>query len=82
MSIYTGRAETAILPSRLELALRSADGFTEDDLDLLRDQLRITWRLQRRKFVDIVRYDIFYRQKLIELLSDDSALLADIERHL
>jgi len=47
MSVLTGRAERHLLVSRLELGLRYAEFLTEDDLDLLRDQLLLAWRYRR-----------------------------------
>ncbi len=49
MSVYTGRVEHHLLLNRLELGLRYADFFDEDDLALLRDQLLLAWQYKRRE---------------------------------
>jgi hypothetical protein len=83
MSIYTGRAERHLMPSRTELALRVADQFLQDDLSMLRDQLRLTWRIHSRELIRIVRNDLHYRDTLVELLGDDDPkLLTEIEERL
>ncbi len=80
MSVHTGRAEHHLYLNRLNLGLRYADFLDEEDLALLRDQLLLTWRYQRREMEKSIASDRLDFKTILALLYRDAPeVLAEIE---
>jgi hypothetical protein len=70
MSFYTGRAERYLFLNRLDLALRYAKYFNDDDLSLIQDQIQLAWRYFESDVLKLIQSGAFDRQTLLELIVD------------
>ncbi|MCP3954113.1 MAG: hypothetical protein GY697_18145 [Desulfobacterales bacterium] len=83
MSFYTGRAERYIILNRLDLALRYAAYFEEQDLSLIRDQIQLAWRILKTDMLELIEADAFDKHVLLGLIRDSHPeLAAEIEEKL
>jgi hypothetical protein len=76
MSFYSGRAERYLILNRLDLALRYADYFDDEQLSLLRDQIQLAWRLLEKDMLKFIRSGVLDQQTLLELIADSNPELA------
>ena len=80
MSVQTGRAEHHLFLSRLNLGLDYVDILEEDDRALLRDQLLLTWKYQRREMEKSIASDTLDFKTILGLIYRDAPeVLAEIE---
>ncbi len=83
MSFYTGRAERYIILNRLDLALRYAAYFEEQDLSLIRDQIQLAWRLFKKDTLEFIQAGTFNKHILLGLIRDSHPeLVTEIEEML
>jgi hypothetical protein len=56
--------------NRLDLALRYAKYFNDDDLSLIQDQIQLAWRYFESDMLKLIQSGAFDRQTLLELIVD------------
>jgi len=83
MSFYTGRAERYLILNRLDLALRYAAYFEEQDLSLIRDQIQLAWRFLKTDMLELIQAGTFDERILLGLIRDSHPeLVVEIEERL
>lgn len=83
MSIYTGRAERYLILNRLDLALRYADYFDEQDIPLIRGQIQLAWRFFQNDTIKYIQSGTFNKRVVLRLIADTHPELAmEIEEKL
>ena len=76
MSFYTGRAERYLILNRLDLALRYADYFDEQDIPLIRDQIQLAWRFFQNDTLKYIESGTFDRNVVLGLITSTHPELA------
>jgi len=76
MSIYTGRAQRFLVFNRLDLALRYADDFAAEDLNLIRDQIQLAWQFNPGDTLTYMREGKLNSKTLLSLITNTNPELA------
>jgi len=83
MSFYTGRAERYLILNRLDLALRYADYFNQQDIPLIRDQIQLAWRFFQKDTLNHMQSGTFDQRVVLSLIEQSHPELAmEIEEKL
>jgi len=83
MSVFTGRVESALLMSRLQLAYSRLGQLDEEARGLLRDQTLLAWRLQQKSVIAALkRGDLEFRRVSSLLIVTDSGVVREMEASL
>ena len=80
MSVFTGRAEHYLLLDRLKLGLHYTDHFDEDGLNLLRDQILLSWKYHQPEMIQYFSSRPFDVKRIRGLLFERAPeLLAEMD---
>ncbi len=71
MSVLTGRVEPTLMLVRLELGFRYFAGLDDESLALLRDQVVLTWAVQKKQLLDALKDGSLEIGLMREILSND-----------
>ncbi len=83
MSIFTGRTQSHLMVGRIDLGLQYLDAMDSEALSMLRDQLMLAWRTDRRSVAGVLRYRDPGLAKVRQLIGTlDAAVLAQMEAQL
>ncbi len=83
MSVYTGRVETALLISRLQLGYSRLGQLDEEARGLLRDQTLLAWRLRQKSVIMALKQgSLDFRRVSSLLIGTDSGVVREMEASL
>ena len=83
MSVYTGRVETALLITRLQLGYSRLGQLDEEARGLLRDQTLLAWRLQQKNVITALKQgNLDFRRVSSLLIRTDSGVVREMEASL